>query len=76
MNAASKAILPPADWLNPRRRLNAERLVAYLAWNGRKAILTPDRYADVQDDLRLDRYAVDQAADDLYPEERSASDGL
>ena len=57
---------PPPDWLNPRRRLYAERLVRFLEWNGRKVIFTPEKYADVRRESGLFPNHVDQAADDLF----------
>lgn len=63
---SSRETITPGNWLNPRRRWYAERLAAYVAWNGRKVFLTPDRYADIRADTALDRWAVDQAADDLF----------
>jgi hypothetical protein len=56
----------PGNWFNPRRRLHAERLLAYVTWNGGKINLTPDRLADLRQHERLDAWAVFQAADDLY----------
>lgn len=55
----------PSSWFHPRRRLYAGRLVEYIQWHGGKVYLTPAKYADIQDRTRLDRYAVEQAADDL-----------
>ena len=56
----------PSDRLNPRRQLYADRLLDYLAWNGRKVFLTPDRYRNVCDETKLSRFAIDQAADDCF----------
>lgn len=60
---------PPAAWLNPRRRLQAEAVVDYLRWHGCKITLTAERYDQMRGDFRtehLDRYQVDQAVDDLW----------
>ena len=56
----------PADWLNPRRRRCAERLLTYICWRGRKVLLFPDVLDDLRQYERLDAWAVRQAADDLY----------
>src|SRR4051794_7257425 len=56
----------PGNWLNPLRRLYAERLLAYIWWHGRKIILTPDRFADLLEYERLDPWAVRRTMDDLY----------
>jgi hypothetical protein len=56
----------PANWLNPRRRCYAQRLLDYIIWHGRKLYLTPDQFADLRDYNRLDPWSVRQAVDDLY----------
>ena len=56
----------PADWLNPRRRLNCQRLVAYLIWHGRKIYLDDGRYFDLAADENMDKFQVDAAIDDLF----------
>lgn len=55
-----------SDWLNPRRRKNAEAVLAYIAWHGRKVFFTSEVYDDLRHENRLDCYAVDTAVDDLY----------
>jgi hypothetical protein len=56
----------PASWLNPRRRLNVERLIQFLKWNGTKVFFDDSRYDQFRDDYRVDRYVIDQAIDDAY----------
>ncbi|HEY8750015.1 MAG TPA: hypothetical protein VIM11_18670 [Tepidisphaeraceae bacterium] len=56
----------PADYLNPRRRMIAEQMIAYFKWHGCKVILDSDNYWRISDELKLDRYMVDGAIDDLY----------
>src|SRR5262245_25548684 len=53
-------------WLSPRRKLYAERLLAHLTWHGRKVYFDDRAYGDVHGDDGLDRFAVNQAIDDLY----------
>jgi hypothetical protein len=55
-----------ADWLNPRRRLYAERLIGFLAWRGRKVYFTAVAYADAQHEIRGDIYTVNAAINDLH----------
>lgn len=56
----------PGEWLNPRRRLYAEKLLHFLWWHGGKRSLNAETYDLVQYEQALDRWATDQAADDLY----------
>ncbi|HWE95465.1 MAG TPA: hypothetical protein VG269_15965 [Tepidisphaeraceae bacterium] len=56
----------PSNWLTPRRRLFAEKLVRYLEFHGCKAYLSKEKYADIYAETGLDGYAVDQAVEDLY----------
>lgn len=54
--------------LSPRRKLYAQRLLDHLQWHGRRVLLDELRYADLAADPQcsLDRFAVNQAVDDLY----------
>lgn len=57
----------PGNWLNPRRRDCAERLLNYIPWHGgNKLCLDAEQYANLRDDAGMDRYTVDLASDDLY----------
>jgi hypothetical protein len=57
---------PVSEWLNPRRRMNAETVLEYIRWHGRKVLFKDDAYSDLRQDSRLDPYAVDTALDDLF----------
>lgn len=54
------------DWFNPRRRVQAGKLIAYLYWHGLKASLDDHTYESIEAEQGLDRWRTDQAADDLY----------
>jgi hypothetical protein len=58
--------LHPGVWFNPLRRRNSERLIRFLDWHGRKVRLDRETYADIQAEEKLDPYAADLAAHDLY----------
>ena len=64
--SSSAETTEPASWFNPRRRFYAERLLRFVWWHGSKLFINDKAYADLAHAERLDRYAVDQAADDLY----------
>src|SRR5688572_5827334 len=63
----SELQLNPAQWFNPRRRRNVEKLIWWLRYKG-TATIGPDAYHDLEvtDLTELDRYQVDQAADDGF----------
>ena len=57
--------------LSPRRKLYAQNLLTFLwrhrgQWQDRQVRLVPKTYALIADELELDRFAADQAVDDLY----------
>jgi hypothetical protein len=53
-------------WFNPRRRLNAEKLIAYLQFYGLKCWLNHWGYPHLEKYTELRRYQIDQATDDLF----------
>lgn len=55
----------PAYLYNARRRRNAEWLIDYLARHSGKVYISPDNRAEVEAEIGLDKYAVEQAIDDL-----------
>src|SRR5262245_864540 len=60
---SSTLILEPR--LSPRRKLCAERLLEYLHVHGRKVYFDRRRYANLACAPGLDRFAANQAIDDL-----------
>ena len=57
--------------LSPRRKLYAQHLLTFLwlhrgRWQDRQVRLVPNTYAVIAEELELDRFAADQAVDDLY----------
>lgn len=57
---------PSATWFNPRRRMNAEKLVDYLRQYGLKCWLNDWGYPHLEKYADLEPWHIDQAVDDLY----------
>lgn len=61
-----RCLCDPGNWLNPRRRRNAEALIGFIRWRGRKLFLNPETYRDIESELGLDEHATDLTVDDLF----------
>jgi len=55
-----------AEWFNPRRWNQVERLLRHIAWHGMKMHLNEDGYQRLLDEEEMRPYQVDQAADDAW----------
>lgn len=55
-----------SQWLNPRRKLHAETVLAHLWWHAGKIRLDRYHYLALRDEHQLQPHQVDGAVDDLY----------